>query len=181
MGKFADKQKEILGTVQEKSKGGKLKRTFSQSQFDTLGTALLNDPEFEDVVVSKQGNKYVEKKTQPVKELRKALIGSVAKAAGVDAAETQSLITGHEFPTLPLYQYTASLLEGYLDAGKSFAFEKRSDLNATLTIDTVPEITKTTRKPGPADPNAPVITTIMGEHRKVKVKSSCPPGRKTKL
>ena len=182
MGRFEDKKEEIRQQVQAKEKEtGKKRTTFSESAFNNLATALMNDPDYEDVSVATKDGKPVNNTTKPVADLRKVMIGSVLKSAGVDAAETASLIASHEFPTLPMYGYTAALVEGILDTGKGFAFPKRDDMECTLRMETIPETTKITAAPGKKGETRQTFTKVYGQHRRVKVKSSCPTGRQTKL
>lgn len=182
MGKFEDKKLEIQNQVNAKEKEtGKKRVTFSESAFNGLATALMNDPDYEDISVSNKDGKPVNNTTKPVADLRKVMIGSVLKSAGVDAAETASLVATHEFPTLPMYGYTAALLEGILDTGKGFAFQKRDDLECTLRMETIPEVTKITAAPGKKGEQKQTFTKVYGQHRRIKVKSSCPAGRQTRL
>ena len=77
MGKFADKKKEIYAS--SLNKDGKIRRTSNRRQFDELGTALLNDPDYKEVVKRTHGGKTTEVETTPVADLRKAMIGGIAK------------------------------------------------------------------------------------------------------
>src|SRR5699024_2805650 len=112
-------------------------------QFDELGTALLNDPDYKEVVKRTHGGKTTEVETTPVADLRKAMIGGIAKDAGLDSAETAKLIDNHEFSTLPLYPVVAAMLEGYCEAGKTFVFNKRDDLQGSLFIEEKEQAEKT--------------------------------------
>lgn len=184
MGKFAEKKAELKQQVQEKkTSSGKIRTTHSESAFNNLATALLNDPDYQDVSVTKVDGKPEQKVTKPVADLRKVMIGSVLKDAGVDAAEAAKIIAEHEFPTVPMYGYTAALLEEYLDTGKGFTFQKREDLEATLRMETVPEVTKviTNQFAGSDGNSKPTFTQVCGEHRRIRVKSTCPAGRKTRI
>lgn len=182
MGKFADKKAEILQQVVEKEKEtGKQRKTHSATAFNNLATALMNDPDYEDVCVQKVDGKPENVTSKPVADLRKVLIGSVAKSAGVDAADAAKLVETHEFPTLPMYGYVATLLEGYLDSGKNFAFPKRDDMDVTLRMETVPETTKVTTNQFADGDNKPTFTQVYGQHRRVRVKSVCPATRKTRI
>lgn len=182
MGKFEDKKKELREQVQAKEKEtGKKRVTFSEAAFNSLATALMNDPEYEDVSIGVKDGKPVNNTSKPVADLRKVMIGSVLKGAGVDAAETASLVATHEFPTLPMYGYTAALLEHFTDTGKGFTFPKRDDFECTLRMETIPETTKITAAPGKKGEERKTFTQVYGQHRRMKVKSSCPAGRRTKL
>ena len=184
MGKFEDKKNELMKAIREKKKKDGSPRThavFSESAFNALATALMNEPSYQDTSISSKDGKTVEDVTNPVKDLRKVMIGSVLKKAGADSAEIADMVDTFEFPTLPMYGYTAALLEGYMDTGRDFAFQRRSDLKTTLTMDTIPETTKVTRVPGKKDGEAEPITVIQGEYRRIKAKSPCPPGRKTRI
>lgn len=183
MGKFIEKKNELKQQVLEKEKAtGKKRVTHSESAFNNLATALLNDPDYQDVSIAKVDGKNENKVTKPVAELRKVMIGSVLKSAGVDNAEAAKIVAEHEFPTVPMYGYTAALLEEYLDTGKGFTFQKREDLEATLRMEVVPEVTKvTTNQFATEKGDKPTFTQVYGEHRRIRVKSTCPASRKTRI
>lgn len=170
MGKFADKKKEIL---ESSFKDGKLRRTSNRRQFDELGTALLNDPDYEETVTRVHKGQTTEVKINPVADLRKAMIGGIAKDAGLDAAESAKLVENHEFGTLPLYPVVAAMLEGYCEAGKTFVFNKRDDLQGSLYIETKDEAQKTYHIP-PGKGDESTVTAVYGQHRVWKAKSKCP-------
>ena len=48
MGKFADKKKEIYASSLNKDVN--IRRTSNRRQFDELGTSLINDPDYKEVV-----------------------------------------------------------------------------------------------------------------------------------
>ena len=176
MGKFADKKKEIYESSLDKD--GKVRRTCSKSQFNELATTLLNDPDYEEKTVRVQKGEKVEVVSHPVADLRKKMIGGIAKDAGLDAADASKLIENHQFDTLPLYPVFAAALEGYLEAGKTFAFIPREDMQGSIMIEDKPEDTKTYKVPGK---EGVTTTSIYGAHRKYKVKSKCPAGKRTKI
>lgn len=171
MGKFADKKKEIYAS--SLNKDGKIRRTSNRRQFDELGTALLNDPDYKEVVKRTHGGKTTEVETTPVADLRKAMIGGIAKDAGLDSAEAAKLIENHEFSTLPLYSVVAAMLEGYCEAGKTFVFNKRDDLQGSLFIEEKEQAEKTYHIP-PGRSNESTVTSVYGKHRVWRTKSRCP-------
>lgn len=184
MGKFEEKKKELKEQVMQREKEtGQKRTTFSAAAFDSLATALFNDPEFQEKTMVTKDAEQIEEVSTPVADLRKVMIGSVLRSAGVDSAEASKIIEKHEFPNLPMYGYTAALLEGYLDSGKSFTFPKKSDLECTLVMENVPEAVKEStnalqKKEGE---ETKTYTTLYGEYRRIKAKSTCPQSRRTRL
>lgn len=173
MSKFETKRDEIA-----KTSAASTRKTFNAEQFNELGTALLNDPDYE-VKVAKQSRNtgFTEETTNPVKDLRKSMIGSVMKAAGHDSAEQEKFVAEHQFPTLPLYPVVSEMVEQYLRCGKAFAFNAKSDMRATITLDEKPEEIKEVRVPSTGE----VTKTSMGAYKKVKVKSTCPSNLRVKI
>lgn len=166
MSKFKDVKAKII------EEGLSSKKTFSESLFNTLGTAMLNDPDYERKTVAVKDGNLVENVDTPVKELRKKLIGSVATAAGCDAPEATKLVEEHEFPELPVYGYVDSLLQEYLDPdlGKKYAFGRKENFQAAMEI--APQEAKI------KDVSAPGSTVTkkqrQGAYNKLSVKSTCP-------
>ena len=60
--------------------------------FNKLGTALINDPEYVATVATTKDGEIETKETRPVAELRKKMIGDVLKAAGHDATEQENAL-----------------------------------------------------------------------------------------
>lgn len=171
MSKFAEKKAELLKNQAENSK-----KVFNAQDFNELGTALLNDADYTVELSVKKNGDVTTKETTPVKDLRKKVIGGVAKAAGLDSSEQASLVDSYEFDTLPLYGYVSELLEGYMSVGKPFTMQKKNDMQGSIYIETQPEEVKEVKSPQTGE----VSKRKYGQYRKVKVKSTCPTHLRTK-
>ena len=153
------------------------RKTFNESEFNELGTIMMNEPDYTVTVASTVKGEYSEKETKPVADLRKAIIGGIMKEAGHDTAEQQKFIESYQFNKLPLYPVVSELLEQYMDAGKAFTMQPKSDMRATMIIETQPEEVKDVSAPSSNETKR----KLYGEYRKVKVKSTCPSNKKTDL
>ncbi len=173
MGKFAEAKKKI----EEEVKASNNKKTFNRSYFDTLGTAMANDPTYERVEQKVKGDKLVEEKTTPMVEFRKGIIGSVAKAAGCDTAEQEKLVQEHQFPLLPVYDFVEGVLSEYLGIGKKFPFKRQENFQASIEMQNVEATVKDVRKPGSGEKSK----QRQGAHIKLKAKSTCPSNLKSNI
>lgn len=170
MSKFTEKKNEIKAKAAASNR-----KTFNEQEFNELATALINEPEYTTTVSQTVKGEYSEKEIAPVKDLRKSIIGSVAKAAGCDTADQAKLIEEHQFPTLPIYGYIAETVENYIDANKAFALLPKKDMRATIFIDPQDEETKEVKSPKTQE----VSKRKYSAYRKVKVKSNCPANLRT--
>lgn len=174
MGKFA----ETKAKIKKECESSGSKRTFNENYFNELGTALLNDPSYEKVEKKVKNGELTDVKSEPIADLRKAIIGSVTKAAGCDSAEQEKLVAEHQFPKLPLYDYTESLLREYVvDIGKKFPFARQENMQAAIEATTVPASIKEVRRPGDTEKKK----QRQGEYVKVRAKSTCPDNLKENL
>lgn len=165
MGKFTEKRNEIASCSLTSKK-----KTFNEAQFNELGTALINDPDYVVETVEIKDGETIKVETTPSADFRKAVIGSVARKAGVDSAEVERLVAEHQFPTLPLYGIVDETITAYLEAGKRYAFQKRDTIQASLIMEDVAGEEKETTAPG---------TNVKGvritqDHKKIKAQSYCP-------
>lgn len=171
MSKFSETKKRI----HEECVNGK--KTFNENYFNEIATAIINDPDYEkEEVVTKKGELETIK-TTPIKDLRKAIIGSVAKAAGSDSAEQEKLINEHQFGRLPMYDYIDSTLQEYLSLGKKFQFGRKADFKASIEFTKQDAKVKQVKKPGETDSKP----QRQGAHIKLKAKSTCPDNLKEDL
>ena len=172
MGKFTEKKAEIAQAAKAASR-----ITFNENDFNELGTALMNDADYttKTSMISKDG--VVETELNPVADLRKALIGSVAKAAGCDNDDQSRLVAEHQFPKLPLHGFVSELIENYVDAGKAFQLNGKNDFKATITMEKQAEAVKENKSPQTGE----VKKTKYSAWRKMKVRSNCPSNLRTTL
>ena len=166
---FAETKKEIF----DQSKAGG-KRTFSEATFNKLTSAMANEVNYE-VQVRKgvQDGKAVVETIKPVQEFRKKVIGGIAAQAGVDKDETEKLISEFKFSAdTPWYPIVSESITNMMESGKSFASLPKADMNATFTMEDVPETIKMNGAPGaPESEKKPVVYAA---HRRIKCNSTCP-------
>ena len=172
MGKFADKKDEIM-----KSSSASSRKTFNAQEFNELGTALLNEPDYVATIAVTKNGAFAEEDTTPVKDLRKGLIGGVLKAAGHDSAEQEKFVNEYQYPTLPLYPVVSEMVEQFMRCGKAVTLRPKADLRATITLEDKPEEIKEVKVPATGD----VRKTRLGAYKKVKVKSTCPSNLRQKM
>lgn len=167
---FAEKH----AAIKEAAKASN-RKTFNETEFNELGTALLNEPDYTVKVSTTVKGEYSEKETKPVAALRKAIIDGLMKDAGHDAAERAKYVQEYKFGKLPLYPVVSEMVEQYMDAGKAFALQPKEDMRAVFTIDPQEEEVKEVTAPKSNE----VTKKRYGAYRKVKVKSTCPANKKT--
>lgn len=159
MSKFS----EIKNKIKEDVKASGNRRTFSESAFNNMATAMINITSTDEDVNTGIKDASV--------ELRTAIIGDVLKKAGHETDEIKHFVDEHQFTTLPMYGYVGNLIEEYLDAGKALRLPKQEDLEATLTMVNVEEEEKTYQipsKPGES------VSYLEKSHRRIKIDSSTP-------
>ena len=164
MGTFADKKKELM----EASKSSR--KVFNKQNFNKLGTALLNDPDYTTTVAVTKDGKVELKEIHPSADFREVAIGGVLKAAGHDATEREKFVQEYQFGTLPLTDAVSSMLEEWADTGRPFTMTKKEDLNASIYIEKQPETIKEVKSPQTGE----VKKKKYSAYRKVKVRSTCP-------
>lgn len=173
MGKFAESKKKIMA---ECSQPG-AKKTFNKSLFNEMATTLLNDAEYEkEEVVVKDGELKPVTST-PIADLRRQIIGSVAKSAGCDQQEQMKLIEEHQFPQLDMYGYVDSLVQEYLSTGKKLVLSRKENFQASLETEVIKPGIKEVRRPGATEKTK----QRQGEFIKLKAKSTCPDNLKQNL
>lgn len=173
MGKFAETKKKIMA---ECTKPGS-KKTFNETYFNELATAMLNDAAYEKKEEKVKNGKLETDVTTPIADLRKSIIGSVAKSAGCDAAEQEKLIAEHQFPKLPMYDYVEAAMREYLETGKKFQFARQKNFQASIETETIKATVKDVRRPG----ESATTKQRQGEYVKLKAKSTCPDNLKENL
>ena len=165
---FSDVKNEIFNAAKASKK-----TSFSEGTFNKLTSALVNEPDYEVKVSKTKEGKQVEEVIKPVEAFRKAVVGGIAKSAGADGAEVDKLVNEYKFSaTTPWYPIVSEAVTNSLEAGKSFTFIPKSDMNATLSMKEIKEEVKMIGAPGSSkDDKKPVI---YGAHRRIKSASNCP-------
>lgn len=149
------------------------KKTFSESTFNALTSALVNEPDYEVEVSKRSGGEVTTEKIKPIKEFREKIIGGIAKQAGVDKDEQEKLVNEYKFDAnVNWYPIVSEAITNSLEAGKSFTTIPKDDMECTLTMQEVPEAIKMNGAPGaPESEKKPVL---YGAHRVIKSSSGCP-------
>lgn len=168
MGKYLEKKKEILAAHGTST-------VCNRAMFNQLFTAMVNDPDFVSVEYAVKQGELQESTSKPVEGFRKAVIGSVATAAGADSAEVKALVEKHEFPVIPAYEVVANVLEEYTTSGKAFRMPRRKDIQGTLKVTTEEEKVKSHNNPRSKTPGESAkITKRYSAYRKYRMESKCP-------
>jgi hypothetical protein len=171
MGKFEETKKKIV------EEGSSNKKTFNESYFNELATALLNDPEYEKTEMVTRKGELTPISSRPIAELRKGMIGGVAKAAGADAAEQEKLIAEYQFPKLPMYDYVDSALHEYLGLGKKFPLSRKENFQGSIEFTEQKACIKDVKAPG----STVSKKQRQGDYIKLRAKSNCPDNLKSDL
>ena len=86
---------EIKGNVSV-GKNGKVKKTFSRTDFDTLLKAMINDPEYTATYCGTKGGEMVTKEVKPVTMFRESL-KRVLTNFGVDSQDAEKIVKDYKF------------------------------------------------------------------------------------
>lgn len=171
MAKFAETKKKII------EEGASSKKTFNENYFNELATALLNDPDYEKTEMVTKKGELTPISSRPIAELRKSLIGGVAKAAGADSAEQEKLVAEYQFSKLPMYDYVDSTLHEYLGLGKKFPLSRKENFQGSIEFVDQKACVKDVKAPG----STVSKKQRQGDYIKLKAKSNCPDNLKTDL
>lgn len=177
---FSETMERLAASVKVSEKG-KAKKTFSQSDFEKLFLAFLNENDYTTEVVKSKGGELVKIPIQPVKEFRRTFY-EVLLDYGVDKEQAQSMLDGsYQFRKVHgAYEFVSEVLTSYLES-KTFAFIPKEDLTAVLSIGPVEEVIKEFRVPT-AEGEAPrTVKKKVLKHRKMKVKSGAPAWSKIQI
>jgi hypothetical protein len=139
-------------------------------------TAIANDLDFSEKVAKKVGDSFELEDVMVTKEFRKWCRKLVEKA-GIDSKDAEVVMTS-EFTIddmAPLYEFFASALYQYIDAGNKFDLLTKEDFQGSIFLKDVDEVEKeyVARNPGTNE----VIGKYQGKtkkHKEVKVKSTAP-------
>jgi len=125
------------------SKNGKVKKTFSRTDFDTLLKALVNETEYSADYCGTKNGEMVKKTVQPVKMFRESL-KRVLMNFGVDSHDAEKIVKEYKFTNVDgWYELMSEIIYRYMEANKKFDFPTREDFKASISIKTVDEATGT--------------------------------------
>lgn len=171
---FSEKLNEIVSGVSGKTKGGKMKPTFSRKMFADVLTAMVNDSDYELETVQLKDGKPAFTKTKPVEDFRTKLITPILEKAEMDKADIEKFVDSYEFNSKqldPMYDVFTSAMYEYMKAGKSFRMPTRKDFKASISIRNV--------EPSIYENAARGIKVQREAYESLVKKSSCPDWKKT--
>lgn len=173
---------EIKGNVSV-SKSGKVKKTFSKSDFDKLLQAFLNDSEYEMSVAKTKGGEMVVDKSQPVKAFR-GMIKRILVDFGVDAQDAAKIESEYQIRNVDgLYEVICEIIYTYCKADKKFVIPAKEDFGGmSVTLKSVEKTIKEYSKIRGKDDKGPAekFTVESGKHSLLVSKSKCPTWLKKK-
>lgn len=177
---MAKSVKEVLDQIAAKEKNGKVQlNRFNKKNFTILMTAMANDPSFK-VEVAKTKNGELEGVDEVlVSKGFREFCKKIAEKSGVDKTESARILSdSFEFSQSDLqglYEFFASAVYEYMNAGNRFDFLPTKDFKASISIKEVPETTKTQEAFSPQD-RKPLGTykTTKKAHKELSVKTGCP-------
>lgn len=138
---FEEVFKEIKESVPVSPKG-KVKRTFSRSDFDKLAKAYLNEYGMSVDVATTKNGVMTTKKVEPVVEFR-GMIKKILLDFGVDKQEAENIMNNYQFTSVDgVYEICSELIYQYIAANKKFDFLTKEDFKASLTLEEVEESVK---------------------------------------
>lgn len=133
---FNEVLNEIKGNVSV-SKSGKVKKTFSRTDFDTLLKAMLNETEYTTTYCGTKDGKLVKKDVQPVKMFRESL-KRVLTSFGVDTQDAAKIVSEYKFTNVDgWYEVMCEIIYRYMEANKKFDFPTREDFKGSLSLKNV--------------------------------------------
>lgn len=176
---FAEVYEEVKNGVTT-TKTGKVKKTFSRSDFDKLLKAFLNDYGYTTTTAGLKDGKVVTTDLTPVKNFRDTVITKLLVDAGHDKAEAAKIAAEYEFTNVTgLYEIMSEIIYQYMSAGKKFNFIPKEDFAGSLTIKEVPETVSEHSRPG--KPELGKTKTKTKAHKVLDKKSKAPSWLKAKF
>ena len=169
---------EAIASITSKTnkKGNKVVNRFNKKNFNTLMLAMVNDVDFTTRVAKKAGDSYELEDIMVTKEFRKWCRNLVEKA-GVDKSESE-IVMSNEFKidnVEGLYEFFATALYEFLDAGNRFDLLNKEDFTGGIILKDVDESVRIYEARNPKDgTKLGTIETTKKKHKEIAAKSSCP-------
>lgn len=169
---------EVLATMVAKTnaKGNKVLNRFSKKNFNSLLTAIANDPDFTTKAAKKSGDTYEVEEILVSKDFRKWCKKLIEKF-GVDSSDANSVLSNDfKFDNMEgLYEFFMTAVYEYMNAGNKFDFITKDDFKATLSIKDIEE------KESTYEAKNPMTGEFLGNvssktkaHKELKVKTTAP-------
>ena len=165
----------IKDTLKEINPKKEAKR-FNKKDFNSLLTAVMNDPDFTSTVARGKAGGMDIKEIMPTKEFRK-WCKKLLEKVGMDSKEA-SIVMGKDFQfdnMDGIYEFFTEALYLYLDNGNKFDFLPKKDFKATLSLKKVKKSSSTSDVFSPKDRKfLGTYEVTKEEHKVLKSSSSCP-------
>ena len=173
--------KEALELMQAKEgkNGKKIPNRFNKKNFTTLMTAMANDPEFSAKVVKLKKGEIDSVENVMVSKGFREFCKRVVEKAGVDKTESARVLTSAFTFTnadmAGLYDFFATALYEYMNAGNWFEFIPTETFKASIALKDVAQTETTAEAFSPKDRSSlGVFKTTKKQHKELRVKSGCP-------
>lgn len=178
MSKILTVQEALNSMSAKEGKNGKVTlNRFNKKNFGILMTALANDVDFTSKVAKvKAGELDTVEDVLVTKGFRKWCKNLVEKA-GVDKAESERVMSADfQIDNMDgLYEFFASALYQYIEAGNQFDFLPTEDFKGSLYLKSVDEKTTVADVKSPQDGSyIGTFETTKKKHKELAVKSGCP-------
>lgn len=177
--------KETLKTMEGKknSKGEVISNRFSRKNFNNLMKAMANDPDFVvKIPLMKNGQISELKEVMVSNEFRKC-VKKMLEKAGVDKNESMMVMDpSFTFDNLDgLYEFFATAVYEYMNAGNKFDFLPREDFKGSITVKTKEKSTKTSEARNPrTGESLGTFEYTTDEYKTLVASSPCPEYLKTR-
>lgn len=173
---------EIKGNVSV-GKNGKVKKTFSRTDFDALLKAMLNETDYTAEYCGTKNGDLVKKEVKPVKMFRESL-KRVLVNFGVDSQDAEKIVNDYKFTNVDgWYELMSEVIYRYMDANKKFDFPTREDFKASISIKNVDKAVGTYSSIKKKGENGPTETFKIEtkSHKVLEKKSKAPAWLKKKF
>ena len=172
---------EALAMMSAKEKDGKktLNR-FNKKNFTTLMVAMANDPEFTTKCVKVKGDAIDSVEDVMVSKGFREFCKKIVEKAGVDKFESEKVMTDSFTFTnadmAGLYDFFATALYEYMNAGNWFEFIPNEKFKASMTLKDVAGSESVAEAFSPQDRKTSLGTfkTTKKDHQELRVKTGCP-------
>ena len=172
---------EALASMEAKEgkNGNTVVNRFNKKNFNTLMTAMANDPEFTAKVVKVKNNEISDVEDVMVTKGFREFCKRIVEKAGMDKKESEIVLTSDfTFSNSDLngiYEFFAEAVYTYMAAGNQFDFLPKEDFKGSISLKNVGEVTKTAEAFNPKDRSSlGTYQTTKKAHKELTVKSSCP-------
>lgn len=130
---MSENVKDVLERIQKK---GKSPNRFSRKNFDSLMTAMINDPEFTEKVAVVKGGELKDVKDVAVSKGFRGFLRQVVEKAGIDSNES-AVVMEPSFTVDNvdgLYDFVTAAIYEYMDAGNTFDLPPKEDFKGSIFL-----------------------------------------------